>query len=93
MATTRRSAAATKRLQAYRRLFSTDDGKLVLEDLMKSCYVKGSVVGKDPYETYYNEGARSVVLRIMQTVGITEAQIKQIAEEMDRREEEEQLFI
>ena len=52
---------------AYKRFFDTEDGKLILKDLMKSCHMASSTVDSSTHETYFNEGARSVVLRILKT--------------------------
>jgi hypothetical protein len=52
----------------YTRLFSTDDGALVLEDLRQRCFnylpevpPNGQV---DPYRTHVNVGMRSVLVMI-----------------------------
>lgn len=52
----------------YKRLFHTDDGRAVLHDLMKSCHVMTSTLEKDPVLMAHNEGARSIVLRILRTI-------------------------
>lgn len=48
----------------YKNLFSTDTGKLVLEDLKNHCFVKTSTADENPYVTYWHEGMRNVVLHI-----------------------------
>lgn len=55
-------------LLKYRALFNSDDGKAILEDLCRSCHVFSSTMGDNPQETAFNEGARSVVLRILKTI-------------------------
>lgn len=52
---------------AYRRLFSTDDGKIVLEDLCKRYYIFDTAVknGEDRDAILINEGKRSAVLFIL----------------------------
>ncbi len=56
---------------AYKKVFSTDEGQTVLQDLMTSfgffgtCFVQG-----DSHQTAFNEGARSAVLRIIDTFNI-----------------------
>jgi len=52
----------------YKKLFSTDDGKKVLHDLMKSCHIMTSTLETDPILMAHNEGARSIVLRILRTI-------------------------
>jgi hypothetical protein len=79
-----RAAQAKATLSAYRRLFSTDDGKTVLKDLMQSCHFLSSSAGKDANETYYNEGMRSVVLRLMNTSKLSTEQIERLTVEIGR---------
>lgn len=71
----------TKVINAYRRLFSTDDGKIVLHDLINA-FILPDGEGRDPYETYKNIGARQAVLRILQTTKLSEEQITQMIEQM-----------
>ena len=54
-------------IQAYKRLFQTDDGKEILGDLEKFCgFNNTSVSEQDPnaYQTFFAEGKRRVFLRI-----------------------------
>ena len=53
-------------MQAYKRLFQTDDGKMILEDLERFCgFLKTSTnVQWNPYQTMFSEGKRRVFLRI-----------------------------
>ena len=78
----RRADSAEKTINAYRRLFSTDDGKEVLTDLMKSCFFSRTVAGETDRETYMNEGARVVVLRIIETANMTSEQITKLREHL-----------
>lgn len=48
----------------YRITFDSVEGKEVLADL-KSAYYHRTSFGKDPYETAYKEGQRSVLIRII----------------------------
>lgn len=57
-----------KILSAYKETFATPAGKIVLSDLMKSLCFMSSTIGETPEQTYYNEGARAVVLRILKTL-------------------------
>ena len=51
---------------AYRALFSTPDGKLVLEHLCKSAFVYDSTyVAGDSHETAHREGQRRIILSIL----------------------------
>lgn len=57
---------------AYRRLFSTDDGIVVLDDLMKSHYISQSTF-ESPEDAAslvaYREGGKNAVLRILAMAG------------------------
>tara|TARA_R100000231_G_C5245116_1_gene141001 strand:+ start:152 stop:370 length:219 start_codon:yes stop_codon:yes gene_type:complete len=48
----------------YKNLFSTDDGKKVLEDLEKRFHFQNSTYIPNSDETIYKEGQRSVVVFI-----------------------------
>ena len=53
--------------QAHKRLFMTDDGKIVLEDLERFCgFYNTSVSEQNPnsLQTFFAEGKRRVYLRI-----------------------------
>ena len=50
--------------QAYKRLISTDDGVIVLEDLERRAFVRSSAFHHDPFQHAHNEGRRSLVLHI-----------------------------
>lgn len=53
---------------AYKRLFASDDGKVVLEDLERFCgfYSTSTNNQWNPYQTMFAEGKRRVFLRISQ---------------------------
>lgn len=84
----KRAKAASKTITAYRRLFSTEDGQIVLQDLMSSCFLTRSTIGTTPYETYYNEGARAIVLRLIQQANLDEKQVERIIKEMNKVSED-----
>jgi hypothetical protein len=51
---------------AYRRTFNTDDGKQVLDDLMKRFSFNATTfVSGDPHTSSFNEGQRAAVLLIV----------------------------
>lgn len=82
--TTDRARKARATLSAYRRLFGTEDGKIVLKDLMQSCHFFSSSTGKDANETYFNEGMRAVVIRLVNTSKLSSDQIERLTVEIDR---------
>ena len=54
---------------AYVRCFNTDDGKVVLSDLMKEGFMfKPTFVSGDPQASALNEGSRRLVLSILKFV-------------------------
>lgn len=56
---------------AYKEAFSGIAGEMVLNDLMTNHHILGSTFHKDNVNaTLYNEGQRSVVLRIMGVLNI-----------------------
>lgn len=75
-------------IRAYKRFFDTQDGKLILKDLMKSCHFVTSTMDKDPYETAFNEGARSVVLRILKTNNTDMEQINELIKRLEEEQDE-----
>lgn len=79
-----RGQKAQETLEAYRRLFSTEDGQIVLKDLMASSSFLTPTIGKDPYMTYFNEGARSVVLRISETSKLELEEISKLVEQISK---------
>lgn len=48
----------------YQVVFSSDAGKRILNDMRKSFCKRSSHEAGDPFQTAFNEGERSVVLRI-----------------------------
>ncbi len=48
----------------YSFTFTSSTGEEVLKDLVSAYYHRGSF-SKDPYETAYKEGQRSVIIRIL----------------------------
>ena len=74
---------------AYQRCFDTTDGRIVLNDLMKSCHMMGTTLGNSSQETAFNEGSRSVVVRILKTFHTDIEQLDKLIEKMEEREGEQ----
>ena len=52
--------------EAFRRVFDTPDGKIVLRQIMKDGFVfRTTFVKGDPHETALNEGSRRLALSIV----------------------------
>ncbi len=57
------------KVEAYKRLFATDDGKVVLADLKYMYHMNGTTITPgDAYGTHYHEGQRTVVLGIQNKI-------------------------
>ena len=56
--------AINDNIKLYQRIFKSEDGEKLLEDLEKRCNVESTSFSKDPYETAFREGQRSVILHI-----------------------------
>lgn len=65
-------------IAAYQKLFNSDEGKIVLLDLIKSCNVLNTTYSTDSHETAYREGERSVVLRILKTINTDPARVMEL---------------
>lgn len=63
---------------AYKNVFSSPMGKAVLGDMMAKFHVKHPVRGDDPYDTYFRDGQRSVVLHIMGHLQLETKEYKEI---------------
>lgn len=49
---------------AYKTVFSTVEGQLVLQDLRNRCFFDTMTFSDNPYVTCFNEGKRTVILNI-----------------------------
>ena len=66
--------------QAYHAVFASDDGKLVLHDLLqRGGLLETSAVSGDAFMTHFKEGRRSVALEIIHKLRWTEAEMLQLA--------------
>ncbi len=61
---------------AYKELFETPAGRIVLNDLMTECHLlQTSYVAKDPEKTFFNEGQRNVALYIITKLNLDEKEL------------------
>ena len=63
------------RLQDYRAVFGSGEGKRVLHDLIARHYVLGSTLSADHISMAHAEGQREVVLQILRYMQMTPADI------------------
>lgn len=74
-------------LSAYRQVFSSEPGKVVLYDIIKICGVLKAGYNPDPYATAFNEGLRSCALRILTILRTNPEKFKAHVEDMEKWEE------
>lgn len=75
-------------IAAYKEVFSSHLGKIVLLDLMKSHYVNGTTFDPDNTNlTILREGERNVVLRILNRMKVD---VKELYKNLDELEKQEQ---
>lgn len=53
-----------KKQDEYIKLFGSDLGEEILEDLGRHCYMNRPTINDNPHMTAFNEGKRSVLLHI-----------------------------
>lgn len=64
-------------MSAYQKVFDTEEGKIVLLDLMRTHRMFSSTFVKDPYEMAFNEGERNAVLRICTLLKLDVAKLRE----------------
>lgn len=69
------------KLQDYRRVFTTEQGKRVLHDMMLTNYVLNPTwsPGASDRDLAYREGARSVVLKILTLLEVDPNKLRELA--------------
>ncbi len=70
-----RQDKAAARLASYRTFVASEEGQMVMLDLMQACSFTTSTMADTPELTAFNEGRRSVLLQIMETASLTPAEI------------------
>lgn len=67
---------------AYKRVFDTPDGQLILRHWIRTGYVLDpTYCPGDPHETAHREGTRRFVLSVLREVNINDAQLLKMIEE------------
>lgn len=67
-----------KRVNAYKRFAESEDGKLILEDLSRFCYAKGSTYAGNAHDMVFNEGKRNVHLYMNSIINIDPKTIEEM---------------
>jgi hypothetical protein len=69
--------------QRYKTVFSSPDGQKILEDLMTLFHVRSIAKGVDPYDTYFRDGQRSVVMHILGHLSLNLEQYRKLITKND----------
>lgn len=76
--------------KAYRTIFSTEDGKIVLRHLCKNgCVTSPAFVAGDAQTTAYNNGKRDIVLAMLRYVHSSDDDIRRAIEETYKQEKQQ----
>lgn len=76
---------AQKVVEAYKTVFGSDKGRIVLTDLMKKCFVAEPVTDKDPVVSAFNDGKRCAVLDIFKMVGFDERNLIELLQQSEEK--------
>lgn len=84
---------AKKLKKAYHTVFESEDGKLVLFDLMDSCNLTGSTLLDaqcyEPLAMAYGDGQKAIVHRIMRELAISPEKYLELIQDKQAHEEEQ----
>lgn len=69
--------------KAYKIVFGSKEGKVVLDDLFRNHRMMDSVFDKDTHKMAMNEGERNVVLRILAIIGMDLEAFRERIKELD----------
>jgi len=76
-------------IKAYQSFFETEDGKLILYDLMRAGRMFTKTVGSSPEETSRNEGQRELVVYILEQIN---RDIEQVIKFIEQQKENERAY-
>jgi|TARA_R110000787_G_scaffold63838_6_gene144675 hypothetical protein len=74
----------TERREDYRLVFTTDEGKRVLNDIVANSFVLGTTFENDPHATAFNEGIRNSALRILSLLHYQPADFMSLPQEIEQ---------
>ena len=76
------------RVARYKRLFSDNDGKEVLKDLMSRYNVVQGTYSQDPYKMYFREGQRSVIMDLIEILDVDVIKYRDLLSEISESQNE-----
>ena len=71
--------------QLYQNVFESPDGKKILDDLSRKCFINRTTLNESQIQMAFNEGQRSIVLHIQTMMRLD---IDKIKEHLDKQEKE-----
>jgi len=74
-----------KRRDAYKKMYRTIDGKLVLDEIIEYCKVYDVSMGSTPSATAFNEGRRSVGLHILHVLVQNDNALEYISKKLEEQ--------
>lgn len=69
-------------LEAYKKFFTSEDGKLILKDLIRSTKFFDTTFHTDQSVMAFEEGQRALVLRILRSTKVKQEDIERMFEDM-----------
>ena len=73
---------ALRTIQAYKRVFSSEDGRIILKDMAKKCFVFEAVTTKDGKDiSMFNDGKRAVFIDICNVLNFDETELIKLIKE------------
>lgn len=83
------SKRQVERIQDYQTVFSSVQGKRVLNDMMQTHYVMASTFSEQPGVSALREGERNAVLRILNILSIDVNQLRERIEQNEKIRDDE----
>lgn len=71
-------------IRHYQITFESKEGQKVLNDIISDCGILTATFDKDPLSLAFNEGKRSVALRLLKILNIDTAKLKTQIQEIEK---------
>ena len=79
-----------QRVVDYHKVFGTEEGKKVLEDICKTCGLNQSSMAANPNDVIFKEGMRNVALRILTVLQMDPIKMVQSFERQNPEEDSDE---
>jgi len=77
---------AQQKRSDYQKVFGSEEGLRVLEDLKKTCFYYSPTIHEFPHVMSYNEGQRNVMIHIETQLKLTAVKVKELEHERGQTE-------